>query len=90
VPEAQRLVLRRGATGALDLYGWWLLAWQGRAPQGRVVQVTLLAEDNHTAVMTWRFRNARPLALSYTPLDANSDALLIETIELAFDHYEIA
>ena len=29
-PVADRLVLRRGATGALDLYAWWRQARDGR------------------------------------------------------------
>src|SRR6476659_3802032 len=46
-----RLVLRRGATGALDLYTWWDQARQGKAPARRVVKVKLLAADHATVVM---------------------------------------
>ncbi len=88
-PRDDCLVLRRGATGALDLYEWWQAARSG-AKRGRVVTVKLLADDQATVVMTWRFRNARPVALSYSPLNALDGSVLMETIELAFETVEIA
>jgi phage tail-like protein len=89
-PRDDCLVLRRGATGALDLYEWWQAARDGGAKRGRVVTVKLLAADLATVVMTWRFRNARPLALSYSPLNALDGSVLMEAIELAFDTVEMA
>ena len=88
-PVADRLVLRRGATGALDLYAWWRQARDGRAPPRRTVTVKLLAEDHATVLMTWRFRNVKPVSLAYSPLDALDGAVLMETIELAFDDVEM-
>jgi phage tail-like protein len=87
---ANRLVLRRGATGALDLYAWWDQARQGKAPARRVVKVKLLAEDHATVVMSWRFRNVRPVSLSYSPLLAMDGGVLMETLELSLDTVEMA
>ena len=84
-----RLVLRRGATGALDLYAWWDAARKGGSPRRRVVTVKLLADDLRTVVLSWRFRNARPVSLSYSPLRALDGGVLMETIELAFDDVEM-
>ena len=89
-PVANRLLLRRGATGALDLYAWWDQARRGKTPPRRVVRVRLLAEDRATVVMTWRFRNVRPLSLSYSPLQAMDGGVLMETLELAFDDVEMS
>jgi hypothetical protein len=89
-PAGRHLVLRRGATGALDLYQWWDLARQGKAPRRRVVKVKLLADDGSTVAMTWRFSNVRPLSLSYSPLDAMAGGVLMETLELAFDDVEMS
>jgi phage tail-like protein len=86
---ANRLVLRRGATGALDLYDWWNQARRGQAPPRRVVKVRLLGEDHATVLMTWRFRNVRPVSLAYSPLNALENAVLMETIELTFDGVEM-
>jgi hypothetical protein len=86
---ANRLILRRGATGALDLYDWWNQARRGQAPPRRVVKVRLLGEDHATVLMTWRFRNVRPVSLAYSPLNALENAVLMETIELTFDGVEM-
>ena len=82
------LILRRGVTGALDLSAWWNRARRGTAPRRRTVTVSLLG-PNREVVMRWRFRNARPIALSYAPLRAMDGAVLMETIEIAFDEMEI-
>jgi phage tail-like protein len=82
------LILRRGVTGALDLYEWWNKARTGKAPKGRTVTITLLAEDlSH--VFTWRFRQVRPVRLSYSPLNAMDGGVLMESIELAFEAVEM-
>ena len=86
----ERLVLRRGATGALDLYDWWDRSRRGRAPRGRVVTVQLLDARGRTVLMTWRFSGARPVSLAYSPLLAMDPGLLIETIEIAFDAVEMS
>ena len=89
-PGTQRLILKRGVTGALDLYAWWNKARRGTAPRQRTVKVELLADDHETVVLTWRFRNARPVSLSYSPLRAMEGGIAIETIELAFDSVEMS
>lgn len=86
---AQTLVLKRGVTGQLDLYTWWNKARRGKAPQRRTVKVELLAEDKEAVVMTWLFRNARPVSLAYSPLNALQGSIVIETLELAFDRMEM-
>lgn len=84
-----RLVLRRGVTGALDLYSWWHKALGGKAPRRRTVQVHLLADDQATVVFSWRFRHARPVSLAYSPLSALDGSVLTETIEIEFDSVEV-
>jgi phage tail-like protein len=85
-----RLVLRRGLIGALDLYGWWNSARHGKAPKRRTVTIALLSEDHSTVVVTWRFRNAYPVTLSYTPLRAVEGAIVMESLELAFESMEMS
>ena len=87
--RSEFLILRRGVTGTLDLYNWWNKARRAKAPKARTVKVTLLAEDHSTVVFTWHFRQARPVSLSYSPLNAIQGGVLIESIELAFDSMEM-
>lgn len=79
-----RLVLRRGVCGALDLYAWWDKSRRARKPQPRDVTVTLLGPERQP-VMRWHFSQARPVALSYSPLRASEGTVMMETIEIAFD-----
>lgn len=88
-PAEERLVLRRAANGDRVLHDWWAKACNGRAPQRRSVRVTLLAPDHERAVKRWRFRNARPASLHYSPLDAMANALVMESLAVAFDSVEI-
>ena len=83
------LILRRGFSGARDLHAWFGKAERGKAPKRRTVKIQLLDDAGEQVVATWRFRNARPVALSYSPLDALRPAVLIETLELAFDRVDL-
>ena len=86
---SNRLQLRRGFVGSLDLYTWWHKARSGRAPKRKTLQVKLLSEDHESVVVTWRFREVRPVSLSYSPLLANQSGILIEMVEFAFDRMEM-
>lgn len=85
----RRLILRRGVTGSLDLYTWWDKARRGKAPQRRTVKVQLMTADLSGIVLTWYFRRARPVCLSYAPLNALQGTVLIESIELEFETMEM-
>jgi phage tail-like protein len=80
------IVLSRGFTGARDLQEWWQQERAAAKPtRGRGVAVDLLDETNTEVVMSWRFGNCRPVALHYSPLDALSSDVVVETIVLTFD-----
>jgi phage tail-like protein len=87
---ANTLTLKRGVCGALNLYAWWDKARNGKAPPRKTLKVHLLGEDQQTVVLTWTFHNVRPQALSYSPLRAQETAVVIETLELAFDRFELS
>jgi phage tail-like protein len=90
-PATSVLVLRRGVTGRLDLYHWWNDTRRSPAePPLRTVTVQLLGEDHATVVLTWRFLRAHPVSLSYSPLRAMDDSVLMETAELAFAAVEMS
>ena len=83
------LLLRRAATGGEEFHAWWAKARSGRAPQRRTVTISLIGDGQAGTPMRWRFRNVRPVSLHYSPLNAMVNALVIESIELAFDDVEI-
>ncbi len=85
----EHLVLRRAAGTDTTLRAWWGKAAAGRAPKRRSVRITLLDADHATPVLRWRFREARPVSLRHSPLNAMANAVVLEAIELAFDAVEI-
>ena len=89
-PPPNRLVLRRGLTGSLDLYAWWSSARDDRPAAARTVKVALLGEDQSTVAVTWIFRNARPVSLSYSPLRAMEQAVVMESVEIEFERMEMS
>jgi len=84
------IILKRGLIGNLDLYNWWNKARRGKAPQRRTMKIELLSEDQLTVVLTWRFRNVRPVSLFYSPLRAIEGGIVMETVVLAFDSMEMS
>jgi len=83
------LLLRRTASADRQFHDWWATTLSGKAT-ARTVTISLLGPDRGTPIVSWRFLNARPVALLYGALDATTDLPLDETLELAFDRVERA
>ncbi len=87
--ERAPLVLRRGATGADDLFKWAEAERTAPGKDLRTIVVSVLAADRSARPLFWRFEKCRPVGLSFTPLDALSSDTLMETIELAYESMAI-
>jgi hypothetical protein len=85
-----RLILKRGVCGALDLYTWWDQTRLGLEPPRPKVVIQLLHQDLRKVALTWTFHQVRPVALSYSPLRAQEDEVFLETLVLAFDRFDLA
>ncbi len=79
----RNLVLRRGHTGASELYEWWRAERDAERLRVREVTVMLLDETSRT-VTSWRFTGCHLVSLQYSPLDALDSGALMETVELSF------
>ena len=82
-----RLLNRAGVIGSLAWYQWWDEARNGGDAR-RTVSVTLLDEQGNPA-MRWRFLRARPAGYLTSPMDAALGQTLFETLEIAFDRFEV-
>ena len=78
------LVLRRGHTGATELYDWWSTERSPVFRGSHNVEVVALADDGH-AVTTWGFTDCHLVALRYSPLDAVDGHVLMETADVSFE-----
>ena len=81
------VVLKRGLAGGLELFDWWKSVRDG-SPDRRNVTITLL-DEQQTPVQRWRLRNAWPAKLQSSSLNALGNDVVIETLELAHEGFEI-
>lgn len=77
------IVLKRGYTDNTDLYDWYLICLDG-AIQRRDGAVILQDEDRND-VLRWDFSGAFPTKIETSGMNANSNEVLIETLELAVE-----
>jgi phage tail-like protein len=84
------LILRRNVIGALDWYDWWNAMRNGEQDVFRDITVSLLNESRSEVVLMWRFRHAWPVNFSFSPLDALGTEPLMESLEIAFERFEMA
>lgn len=82
------VVLKRGITGALNLYQWFDQVRNGDRGAIRTVTITLLSEDRN-AVLTWRLLRARPVRYAIGPFDAAACDVAVEELVLAYERLEM-
>ncbi len=87
--EYGNLILKRGVIGSLSLYEWWNAVRNGDQGAVRNIQIRLLSEDMTQTVLTWKFHQARIVAITYSPLNACAPEVLTEIVELAFERMEM-
>jgi len=81
------LSLKRGIVGDLELFNWIRGVSQGQ-PDRRSVAVVLLDEQRNP-VQRWLVRNAVPVRYDGAQLNAKSNEVAIELLELACEGMEI-
>lgn len=80
------IVLKRGVRKADNDFYNWINSVRLNTVERRDVAISLLNE-NHEPVTTWRVRNAWPCRYEVASLNAQSNEVLIETLELAHDGF---
>lgn len=81
------VILSRGLTDSRDLYEWWNAIVSGKADRRAAAIVLLDSERN--PVRRWNLRAAWPARYAVSALDAATSDLVIETLELAHEGFEI-
>lgn len=81
------VVLSRGLTDSRDLYDWWSAIVSGKADRRAAAIVLLDGERN--PVRRWRLRDAWPARYAVSPLDADKSDVVIETLELAHEGFDL-
>jgi phage tail-like protein len=80
------LTLRRAVAASSAWYDWWDESRGSPQSAARDVAVTALGPGG-APTHRWRFAEAAPVAYHLSSLDALGEGLLIETLELAVQHF---
>ena len=78
-------VLERGVVAADNAF----FAWLNIASFERRDVIVRLLDESLQPVLAWRLRNAFPVGLEWSMLDARTSAVLIETLRLAVEGLEV-
>jgi phage tail-like protein len=81
------VVLRRGLTGRTDLWNWFKATRDGTL-QRRDVAIVLF-DEARKPVQRWLLRDAWPTRYAFSGLDGRGNEVVIETLELAHEGFEI-
>lgn len=81
------VVLSRGLTDSRDLYDWWNAIVSGKADRRAASIVLLDAERN--PVRRWTLRAAWPARYAVSALDAATSGVVVETLELAHEGFDL-
>lgn len=81
------ITLTRGAIGDLTLWQWIKTVMDGRAQRADGT-ITLL-DESRQAVMVWKFRRAWPCKWSGPSLNAKSNEVAIESIEICHEGLDL-
>ncbi len=87
VPTYGKLVLKRGMFMGSLMINWVRNAVEKFQFEPANVIITLL-NDLHLPVAVWQVFNAYPVKWSVTDFDAEQNTIVIETIELAYQHFQ--
>lgn len=82
------LVLKRGVQKNDAEFFTWINSVNGNATIKRDITISLLNEA-HEPVVTWRVRKAWPCKYEVAGLQARNSEVLIETLELAHEGFEL-
>ncbi len=81
------VVLSRGLTDSRHLYDWWNAIVSGKADRRAAIIVLLDGERN--PVRRWRLHEAWPARYAVSTLDASSSGVVVETLELAHEGFDL-
>lgn len=82
------LVLKRGMLVDSDVTKWCLAAFRDRDFQPADLSIILMNEKGEP-LRTWNVTHAVPKKWSVTDLNANDNAIVIETLELIYQYFTI-
>ena len=84
----QKLVLKRGLVAGSDLAKWCREAVEDMNIKPTNITISLLNE-NHEPLMTWNVVHAYPVKWAVSDFNAEQSNIVIETLELVYNYFNI-
>lgn len=88
IPQYGKIVLKRGLFIGSFITTWCKNAIENFEIEPKNVIISLL-NDAHIPLTTWQVFNAYPVKVNISEFNAEQNTLVIETLELAFQHYKV-
>jgi phage tail-like protein len=82
------LVLKRGMLTDSSVLDWFLRAFRDREFKPSNINVILMNEKGEP-LRTWKIAHAIPKKWSVSDLNANDNAIVIETLELSYQYFTV-
>lgn len=82
--KATDITLKRGVTGAKELYKWMDEVRSGTGEPLKLVTIELLSASREK-VMAWNLSNARIIKLTFGPLNAKGTDVAMEEMVIAYE-----
>lgn len=83
--EDEPLVLERGVTQNQELFEWFSLVTDGKVEEARRSLAVVLLDEQHTEAARWTFTDAWPTRYEAPVLDAATNEVAIERVEIAHE-----
>jgi phage tail-like protein len=86
------ITLKRGTfLGDFEFFQWWrnTMMFLEQGAQFRRDVVIKLLDDQHNPIIVWVLKKAWPCKLTYAPLKADANEVMIETLELVHEGLSI-
>ena len=77
--------LKRGVTDSMDVWAWRKQVEEGKVNEARKNGSIIMYDQTNTEVARWNFENGWPAKISGPNLDASTNEIAIEELEIAHE-----
>lgn len=86
--KINNITLKQGITDDMDMWKWRALVEQGKIGEARKNGSLVLFSADGKEIARWNFTNAWPSKISGPSINATSNEVAIEELEMAIESYE--
>jgi len=79
------IVLKRGVTDSMDVWAWRKQVEEGKVDEARSNGSIIMYDQTNKEVGRWNFENGWPVKISGPNLDAGTNEIAIEELEIAHE-----